>query len=135
MVYDYYYYHILNLQMLDSNYIVFHDILPKFNEHPCVHYDDILYRLSQTCKLFNKIYAPKQIYCLNWGMCDICEYREISCEQCIKNYTKKCEVCTCKKCNLSTNLMDNKWLIDGECRKCRGHSFGWVRNIGGNLID
>jgi hypothetical protein len=120
--------------MLEANYIVFHDILPKFNESPCEHYTDILLRLSKTCKLFHEIYGPKAVDCIYWHICNICEYREISCEECIKNGTKKCKDCTCVKCGLSTNLMSNKFLYDGECKQCN-MPFKWVRDIGSKLIQ
>lgn len=124
----------MNNNMLEHHYVFFHDILPNFNPDPCTHYEDIIKRLSLTCKLLNGIYGKKkECNTFTFILCDICEYRQISCEECIKTGTTICDECRCGKCGLSTNIMGNKWLIGGNCKKCSG--FNWSGYAGRNLIQ
>jgi len=132
--------------MADYNYVFFHDIFPNFNQEPCKHYNEILLRLSLTCKLFNDIYSVEKnrvdVYeCDIWNRvnvyeCDICEYKEISCDNCILNNTRSCDVCRCKKCGISENYYRYPWLdFNGNCEKCSDHPFRWVQNLGTKLIE
>jgi hypothetical protein len=121
--------------MADYNYVFFHDIFPNFNHEPCKHYNEIVFKLSLTCKLFNDIYNVRR----NKDVvheCDICEYKEISCDNCILNKTRSCDVCRCKKCGISKNYYRYPWLdFNGNCEKCSDHPFRWVQNLGTKLIE
>lgn len=130
--YNKYYYLFTKLNnMLDSTYVVFHDIFPNFNDFPCKHFNKILLQLSFTCKLFNEIYGKVR----EEFECDICMFREISCKKCIKNKTTSCVKCRCKKCGTSKNFIRHKWFYEGYCNKCSGKTFSWVKEVGTNIIE
>lgn len=104
--------------MLHTHYVFFHDILPNFNPKPCAHYNEILKRLSLTCKTLHGIYGVDNSERRPCYYCNICAYRDVFCGWCKNNGTTSCERCRCKICGVSANFMGNPWFYGGECMRC-----------------